>query len=109
MRDPRPAPAPRGFTLVEVLVATLIVTVGALALASTAEYLARALRRAAAVTGAVNKARSALEGLRAAPCADSSTVAVGFQLASVSVPLGGRATLDGADVFTLHTGFPCPR
>jgi type IV pilus modification protein PilV len=63
-------PASRaGFTIVEVLVAILILSVGMLALAGTAAVVVRQTGSAARQTMAAAHAQSRFEQLRASPCA----------------------------------------
>ena len=102
-----------GFSLIEVLVATLVLSVGLVVLAGTAGHLARTLRASAALAAATNGVRSALERARAGPCGaapagDSAAGAGAPQLVEATARVAGGA---GAPVrtLTLRTGFPCPR
>jgi prepilin-type N-terminal cleavage/methylation domain-containing protein len=98
--------APRaGFTLVEVLVAVVVLTVGLLALAGAAGHYARTLGRAAALATAAHAARAQLEARRAQPCALAG--AAEAVEAQVALPRGVR--VDGAAVLVLRSAFPCPR
>ena len=96
-----------GVTLVEVVVATVVLTVGLLALAGTAGYFARSLATSAATTAAVLRARSALERRRAAPCAGAGS-GVWAEPAETTVTYALAAGAGSAAV-TLRTAFPCPR
>ena len=58
-----------GFTLVEVIVAMLIFTVGLLAMASTAGVVVKQMGDSSRMTVASAVARSRIEQLRLAPCA----------------------------------------
>jgi prepilin-type N-terminal cleavage/methylation domain-containing protein len=73
-REPRAhASRPRnGLTLVELLVALLVLTVGVLALAGTAAQLARAEARAAATARAAAAIDERVERVAAAPCTDDA-------------------------------------
>ena len=78
----------RGFTLAEVLVASVIVTVGLSAVASGMAGAARAVATARAETTAVFLAEARLEELRAAALADWSGVALASGTSSELVPGG---------------------
>jgi len=58
----------RGFTVVELLVAVTLITVGALAMASTSAAVMRNLTAGAQQTVAATLAQSRFEALRGAPC-----------------------------------------
>jgi hypothetical protein len=58
-----------GFTIVELLIATVILTVGVLALAATAGLVAAHVGDGGRLTGAAHAARSTLDSLRGVPCA----------------------------------------
>ena len=64
LRGMRPA-----FTLVELLVAIVVATIGLLALAATAGIVASHVGDGARLTGAAHLARSVLDSLRASDCA----------------------------------------
>lgn len=67
---PRPAVPPRrGVTLVELLVALVLVTIGVLALAGTTAAATRAAARGARMADAATAARSRMERLAARRCA----------------------------------------
>lgn len=102
-----------GFTLVEVVVALLLVTTGLLALAGTAGYLARALTTSASIVTATRQARSGLERVRADPCPAAAgapgSATYRPQPAEATIPLSHGATVEGKRSVTLRTEFPCPR
>lgn len=89
----------RGFTIVEVLVAVLILTVGLLALASTAALVTRMVGQGDRYTEAANLAgrqfetfRSQWTGTNCAGAADGSTTGSGFTVAwRVTSVASGRA------------------
>lgn len=62
--------ARRGFTLVELIAAILILVVGVLGLASTAAVVMRQLTASSMQTRAAMTAQSRLEQLRSVPCAN---------------------------------------
>ena len=71
-----------GFTLVELMVAILIMTVGLLGMTGSAAVVARQMRASANQATAAQVAQSRLEWLRAAPClqiGDSTTTTRGVQ------------------------------
>ena len=57
-----------GFTIVELLIAIVILTVGVLALAATAGLVAAHVGDGGRLTGAAHAARSTLDSLRGVPC-----------------------------------------
>lgn len=93
-----------GVTLLEVLVAVLLLTVGLLALAASAGHFARALAEGDAVGRATRLARAALERERARPCAGA-----GSQPVEATVPFRRRTGAGGTGFITLRTAFLCPR
>jgi prepilin-type N-terminal cleavage/methylation domain-containing protein len=100
-------PARTGFTLVEVLVAVVVLTVGLLAVAGAAGHYARTLGTAAGLATAAHAARAELEDRRAQPCADTGVNTPEPAEARVALPRGVR--VDGSPVLVLRTAFPCPR
>lgn len=66
-------PARAGFTLVELMVAMLIFTIGILALASTAGVVVRQMGDSGRMSVAASVAKSRVERLRLAPCAVAVT------------------------------------
>lgn len=80
MRSPRvqrPAAAPSGFTLVELIVAIIVLTIGILALASTAGVVARQMSGGAQQTLAAHVAQTRFERLRAVSCASLTVPGMG--------------------------------
>lgn len=67
-RIPRPAAGRAGFTLVELVVAIVILSVGLLGLASTAAVVTRQMGGGAQQTIAANLATARFESLRAGGC-----------------------------------------
>ncbi len=57
-----------GFTLVEVLIATIVLTMGVLALAGSTSFMLRSMGSGAQQALAANAAQSRIELLRAGPC-----------------------------------------
>ena len=109
-----------GFTLIEVVVAIVMLAAGALALAGTAAVTARRMAESARRSSAVSMARSRAEVSMASPCASlasgsetvrgvqSSWVAV---VASVSTELNQRVsypTSRGERSDDFVTAAPCP-
>jgi type IV pilus modification protein PilV len=62
--------ARRGFTLVELIIAIIILVVGVLGLASTAAVVMRQITASSMQTRAAMMAQSRLEQLRSVPCAN---------------------------------------
>ena len=58
-----------GLTIIELLIAIVILTVGVLALAATAGLVAAQVGDGGRLTGAAHAARSTLDSLRGVPCA----------------------------------------
>ncbi len=66
--------APRsGFTLVEMMVAVMIMAVGLLAMVSTSAYVVRQVGGGAQMTVAANVIQSRMEWMRSQPCSSFST------------------------------------
>lgn len=107
MHQPAPRRAARaGVTLVEVLVAVLLLTAGLLALAASAGHFARALADGDAIGRATRLARAALERERATSCAGA---VAGAQPVEATVPVHRRTGAGGTSAITLRTAYPCPR
>ncbi len=68
-RHPAPARARDAFTLVEVVVAIVLLATAALDVAATSTYLARLAASARAVALATRETASVVDSLRATPCA----------------------------------------
>lgn len=104
--------ARRGFTLVEAIVATLLLTIALLALASTLGNLVRSLTAAGAISAATHEARSTLERARVGACTpppSESAITRVDATADASVALSHGAVVDGAATISLHTGYLCER
>lgn len=109
-----------GFTLIEVVIAIVILAAGALALAGTAAVTARRLAESSRQTSAVSVARSRAEASMASPCASlasGSETVRGVQsawiatLASASTELSQRVsypTSRGERSDDFLTAAPCP-
>lgn len=78
----RPGPGPAGespsrprsgFTLVEMMVAVMIMAVGLLAMVSTSAYVVRQVGGGAQMTVAANVIQSRMEWMRSHPCASFTT------------------------------------
>lgn len=107
MRRTRRTVPRAGLTLVELLVAALVLAVALVALAGTAAALARAAGGSGATAAAVHAARSALERARAEPC-DSAGVAAGRQEVEATAPVAARPGVPASSL-AIRTAFPCPR
>jgi len=129
MPGPSRHPAPRGvrlalrrgFSLVELLVALIIVDVGLLALVGTTVVLVRERTELRARSAAIRAASARLEWLGAGPCRPTSgSTAASWQPAEQwSVELTANATReltdsvtfgvggDGAHVIVVHSRLPC--
>jgi prepilin-type N-terminal cleavage/methylation domain-containing protein len=87
----------RGFSLVEVIVATLLLTVGILALIGTSGAVARMGGAGRHASGSATLAASRLERLRAEPCLSGATggsaVAGRYREQWESTPAGPERTL----------------
>lgn len=84
-----------GFTIIEVVVAILILSVGILAIAGTDGRMTRMIARGSQATAASTHAQSQLERLRSLPCAaltnGNATVEGVFQLEwTIATPASGR-------------------
>ena len=94
-RRRRGAPA-RGFTLVELMVAVMVMTVGILGLASTAGVITRMMSGAVQQTIAANVVQARFELLRNQPCAtvaSGSATTRGISEAWTVVPAGTNLIL----------------
>jgi prepilin-type N-terminal cleavage/methylation domain-containing protein len=108
-----------GFSLVELLVALLVVDVGLLALARITASLVRQRTELHARAAAIRAASSRLDWLGAGPCrATSGSAAPAAELTETwAVQLAGNATrvlsdsvsfgLGGTHAVVLHTRLPC--
>jgi prepilin-type N-terminal cleavage/methylation domain-containing protein len=97
-RRPRPGarrtPCRRGFSLVEVVVAVVLLSVAALGVASSATFVARLAATARALALATRSTAQVVDSLRAVPCATlgagAASTAAGTVRWSVAAPLGVR-------------------
>jgi Tfp pilus assembly protein PilV len=100
---------PRGFTLIESLVALLLLELGMLALAATSAVAARDLAIAHRTGRAQAIARNQLEALGADGCAaraGSTTVAGGYDVSWTVEASGRQKTLSVRVAFNLPRGRP---
>ncbi|HEX5971789.1 MAG TPA: prepilin-type N-terminal cleavage/methylation domain-containing protein [Gemmatimonadaceae bacterium] len=95
-RSSRPAPRP-GFTLVEVLVALMLVAVGLLGVAGSSAIALRAANAAVREQAAISRARTRLALIEAAGCAGAASgdhdVEAGLEDRWTVEPLAGGARL----------------
>src|SRR5690348_9446427 len=117
---PVPPSARRGFTLVEVLVAIVLIEVGLLALSASSAIVVREALLARARVAALETSRNRVETLAASPCAATSgSVSVGSGLrddwSTQLVPGSAREIRDSVTVtvqgrtraVVLRTRTPC--
>lgn len=82
----------RGFTIIEVLIAVIILTVGIVGLASTAALVTRMVGQGQRYTEAASMANERFEILRALPCAsltNGSQASQGYTVAWTVTTVGG--------------------
>jgi prepilin-type N-terminal cleavage/methylation domain-containing protein len=123
----RPATGARaGFTLVELIVAIMVLSIGLLGLAGSAAVLTRQIHGGARMTVASSVARDRFESLRARPCntlptlgGSASTRGIGEAWTVTANTVGGRtvsytvantvtwATTKGTHSRTFTTVMPC--
>ena len=99
----------RGFTLIETLVALILLEIGMLALAATSAVAARDLAIAHRRTRAQTLARNQLELLRANPCAATGGVTLlpdGYEIRWTVESTGQRRGLTVLVLFALPGGRP---
>jgi type IV pilus modification protein PilV len=97
----------RGFTIVEILMAVLVLSVGVLALASTAGLVTRMIGQGQRYTEASTLATERFEIMRAVPCADladGTETRGGYTLAWRVVPTGGIRGREITVNVTMPTG-----
>jgi prepilin-type N-terminal cleavage/methylation domain-containing protein len=100
--SPRRRRSAHGFTLIEVLVALVLIHVGLLSLVAASAMLVRRTTQARVETAALQAASNRLEILGAGPCATSAGAAIGpFELREEwSAALEAGGTLDLRDSVT---------
>jgi prepilin-type N-terminal cleavage/methylation domain-containing protein len=100
---PRRRKSARGFTLIEVLVAVVLIHVGLLSLVAASAMLVRRTREGRAEALAIQAAGNRLETLGAGPCAASAGVATGpsdlREIWSAQPDVGGTLHLRDSVVF----------
>jgi prepilin-type N-terminal cleavage/methylation domain-containing protein len=88
------SPTRRGFSLVEVVVAIVLLAIAALGVASSATFVARLAATARALALATRATAQVVDSLRAAPCASlgggASATAAGTVRWSIASPPGTR-------------------
>ena len=87
-----------GFTLLEVMVALVLLAEAALALATTLVSTHRALKLSREWMRAVQLASEGMEQLRAGQVPDAGPTADGFTRVAALAPWGGHATLQRVEV-----------
>jgi Tfp pilus assembly protein PilV len=104
MRPSRPS-HPRAFTLVELLVACLVLATGVLALASTSVAVARLTGDAARAGAAAERAHARMEAMRATQCAAASGTSLSGGISEwwSAAPVPGGATLTDSVRYTEGT------
>ena len=100
-------PVRAGFTLVELMVAMLIFTIGILALASTAGVVVRQMGDSGRMSVAAAVAKSRIEQLRLAPCAvavSDSAKTRGVAEVSRLTPMTRSSQIDVTITYTTKRG-----
>jgi type IV pilus modification protein PilV len=83
-RSPPPAGGRRGFTIIEVVVAIMILSVGVLGLAATSSVVSRQIGGGAQQNTAANLAASRFERLRARNCTAIASAAATVKTSGIS-------------------------
>jgi prepilin-type N-terminal cleavage/methylation domain-containing protein len=112
--------ARRGFTIIELVVAMVILTMGLLAMAANSAVIGRQVRTSHKMTQASNLAQARFETLRSAQC---TTLTGGNQTVGEIVEIWTRTngtrvvevtdtvkfnTPNGQQVYAYRTSIPCP-
>ena len=110
----------RGFTVIEMTVSLVVLTVGLLGMAANSAVIGRQVRTSHKMTQASNLAQARFETLRSAPC---TTLAGGNQTVGEIVEIWTRTngtrvvevtdtvkfnTRNGQQVYAYRTSIPCP-
>ena len=123
--SPAPTRTPRrGFTVIELVVTIVILTVGLLAMAANSTLIGRQMRGARVMTDAANTAQMRFEALRSVPCTTlastgSGTATVG-EVTEVWTSTNGTrvvtvtdtvkyTTRYGVQAHAYRTMIPCPK
>lgn len=89
-----PRPTRAGFTLVEVVVATLLLAIAALGVASTTTFVARLAASARALADASRALASTVDSLRSIPCTSLGAGTAGTRVGTVQWTATATATGD---------------
>ena len=114
------APRRRGFTVIELVVTIVVLTVGLLAMAANSAVIGRQMRGARVMTEAASIAQARFELLRAVPCtALSGGSATSGAVSEVWTAANATRTVEvtdtvkystryGEQVYAYRTSIPCP-
>ena len=110
----------RGFTVIELVVTIVVLTVGLLAMAANSAVIGRQMRGARVMTEAANTAQARFERLRAVPCTalTGGTATVG-EVTEVWTAANATRTVEvtdtvkyttryGQQAYAYRTSIPCP-
>ena len=115
------APRRRGFTVIELVVTIVVLTVGLLAMAANSAVIGRQMRGARVMTEAASIAQARFERLRAVPCtALAGGSATSGEVSEVWTAVNKTRTVEvsdtvkyhtryGEQVYAYRTSIPCPR
>lgn len=100
----RSATSPRrGFTIVELVIAILVLSTGLIALAGTSTYVVRQVGRGTLQTVASTMVQSRFDSLSSVKCSSLATTAAGTRGVNVARGVTERwAVVDGVNVKVLH-------
>ena len=111
----------RGFTVIELVVTIVVLTVGLLAMAANSAVIGRQMRGARVMTEAASIAQTRFELLRAVPCdALSGGSATSGEVSEVWTAANKTRTVEvtdtikyhtryGEQVYAYRTSIPCPK